>query len=453
MMRSLYFRIVVTFAVALLITTIAIFAISLYILIHINGGFYESSMALELEQAQRIFETHGSGPLSSYLAETDAELKGNRYLIDGSGRDVVTGKDWSATLSLGPDRWGGPPKRDGRFIIVKRSRDGRYRLLVITPAPVGMRKFGPIFLLVFVVIALLGWALSAGIVSPLRRVASTVDAFGRGDLSVRVKSKRKDEIGDVARSFNSMADRIETLVTAERRLLQDVSHELRSPLARLSFAVELIRDSPDPEQGIARLQREIERLSQLVGTLLDMTSAEGGAFSRRMMTVKIAALAQEIIDDCRLEAEARRVSITLAISSTATVKCEPELVRRAIENVLRNAIRFAPPDTAVETRVEDQGDRIVVSIRDYGSGVPPEALERIFDAFYRVDDSRNSASGGAGLGLSIARRAVLLHQGEIVAENASPGLRVRIAILTATSATQLAEERADADRVGAETKI
>jgi two-component system sensor histidine kinase CpxA len=452
-MRSLYFRIVVTFAVALLVTTIAIFAISLYILIHINGAFYESLVALELEQAQRIYETQGPGRLSSYLAETDAELKGNRYLIDGNGRDVVTGQDWSATLSLRPDRWGGPPKRDGRFILVKQSRDGGYRLLVITPAPVGMRKFGPIFLLVFVVIALLGWALSAGIVSPLRRVASTVDAFGRGDLSARVKSKRKDEIGDVARSFNSMADRIETLVTAERRLLQDVSHELRSPLARLSFAVELIRGSPDPERGIARLQREIQRLSQLVGTLLDMTSAEGGVFTRRMMTVRIATLAQEIVDDCRLEAEARRVSITSAVSSTATVKCEPELVRRAIENVLRNAVRFAPPDTAVETRVEDQSDRVVVSIRDYGSGVPPEALERIFDAFYRVDDSRNSASGGAGLGLSIARRAVLLHHGEIVAENASPGLRVRITIPTVTPATQPAKERADEHPIGAEANF
>ena len=281
-MRSLYFRIVVTFAVALLITTLAIFATFLYILIHINGGFYEGSVRLELQQAQRIFETHGPGPLASYLAETDAALKGDRYLIDGSGHDVVTGKDWSETLKLKPNHWGGPPRVKGRMVFVKRSEDGRYRLLLITPEPVGGRRFLPIYLLVIAVIALLGWALSAGIVSPLRRVASAVDAFGKGDLSARVESRRKDEIGDVARSFNKMADRIETLVTAERRLLQDVSHELRSPLARMSFAVELIKGSPDPETGIARLRREIDRLSQLVGTLLDMTSAEGEVFSRRI---------------------------------------------------------------------------------------------------------------------------------------------------------------------------
>jgi signal transduction histidine kinase len=451
-MRSLYFRIVVTFAVALAITTIAIFAMTLYILVRINGGFYESSMALELQQAQRLYETHGKGPLASYLSETDAQLKGNRYLIDGNGRDVVTGEDWSATLDLKRGRFGGPPEVNHRLIFVKRSHDGLYRLLVITPPPVKMGRFLPIFLLVLLVIALLGWALSAGIVSPLRRVASTVDAFGRGDLSVRVTSERKDEIGDVARSFNSMADRIETLVMAERRLLQDVSHELRSPLARLSFAVELIRDAPDPELGIARLQREIQRLSQLVGTLLDMTSAESGLFSRKIKRVEIAQLVEEIVGDCGLEAEARDVSMTTAISSAATVQCEPELIRRAIENVLRNAIRFSPAETAVETRVEDAGDRVVISIRDHGSGVPPEALGRIFDPFYRVDDSRNSASGGAGLGLSIARRAVLLHEGEIAAENASPGLRVKIAIPSVPTVAQLPEASAEAERVSAESR-
>ena len=427
-MRSLYFRIAVTFAVALLITVLALFASFIYIQIHINGGFYEGSVRLELEQAQKIYETHGPGPLASYLAETDAALRGNRYLIDTNGRDVVTGKDWSPMLSLKSDRWGGPPRFNGRLVFVRNSKDGRFRLLVITPEPVGGRRFGPIYLLVFAVIVLLAWTLSAGIVSPLRRLAGTVDAFGKGGLSVRVTSNRKDEIGDLARSFNSMADRIETLVTAERRLLQDVSHELRSPLARLSFAVELIKDAPDPEPGIARLCREIDRLSHLVGTLLDMTSAEGELFSRRITSVDLGPLVEEIVADCRLEAEARRVELKTDITAPVTVEAEPELLRRAFENVLRNAIRFAPADSAVEARVEPQPAGVTISVRDYGSGVPQDALARIFDPFYRVDDSRDSASGGAGLGLSIARRAVLLHHGTITAENAAPGLRVSITV-------------------------
>ncbi len=427
-MRSLYFRIAVTFAVALLITIFALFASFIYILIHINGGFYEGSVRLELEQAQKIYETHGPGPLASYLAETDAALRGNRYLIDTNGRDVVTGKDWSPMLSLKSDHWGGPPKVNGRLVFVRNSKDGRFRLLVITPEPVGGRRFGPIYLLVFAVIVLLAWTLSAGIVSPLRRLAGTVDAFGKGDLSARVTSNRKDEIGDLARSFNSMAARIETLVTAERRLLQDVSHELRSPLARLSFAVELIKDAPDPEPGIARLRREIDRLSHLVGTLLDMTSAEGDLFSRRITSVDVGPLVEEIVADCRLEAEARGVQLKTEIVAPVAVEGEPELLRRAFENVLRNAIRFAPAESAVEIRVEPQAQSVTISVRDYGSGVPQDALARIFDPFYRVDNSRDSASGGVGLGLSIARRAVLLHHGAINAENAAPGLRVSITI-------------------------
>ncbi len=427
-MRSLYFRIAVTFAVALLITTVAIFATFIYILIHINGGFYEGSVRLQLTQAQKIYETHGPGPLASYLAETDAALRGNRYLIDQAGHDVVTGKDWSPVLSLKPGHWGAPPKLDDRLVFVRTSKDGRFRLLVITPEPVGGRRFGPIYLLVFAVTVLLAWTLSAGIVSPLRRLAGTVDAFGKGDLSVRVAGSRKDEIGDLARSFNSMADRIQTLVTAERRLLQDVSHELRSPLARLSFAVELIKDAPDPEPGIARLRREIDRLSHLVGTLLDMTSAEGDLFSRRIASVPLGALVEKIVADCQLEAEARGVQLKTEILTPGTVQGEPELLRRAFENVLRNAIRFSPADSTVETRVESQPDGVAISVRDYGPGVPADALTRIFDPFYRVDDSRNSASGGTGLGLSIARRAVLLHHGTIVADNLAPGLLVTISV-------------------------
>ncbi|MGB6190914.1 MAG: HAMP domain-containing protein, partial [Terracidiphilus sp.] len=363
-MRSLYFRIAVTFAVALLITILALFASFIYILIHINGGFYEGSVRLELEQAQAIYETHGPGPLARYLAETDTALQGNRYLIDASGRDVVTGKDWSPMLSLKSDRWGGPPKVNGRLVFVRTSKDRRFRLLVITPQPVGGRRFGPIYLLVFAVIVLLAWTLSAGIVSPMRRLAGTVDAFGKGDLSVRVTSKRKDEIGDLARSFNSMADRIETLVTAERRLLQDVSHELRSPLARLSFAVELIQDAPDPAPGIARLRREIDRLSHLVGTLLDMTSAEGDLFSRRITSVALGPLIEEIVADCRLEAEARSVQLKTDIVAPVSIKGEPELLRRAFENVLRNAIRFAPAESTVETCVEPQAAGVTISVRD-----------------------------------------------------------------------------------------
>jgi two-component system sensor histidine kinase CpxA len=150
----------------------------------------------------------------------------------------------------------------------------------------------------------------------------------------------------------------------------------------ISFAAELTKDTPDPEVATSRMRREIERLSQLVATLLDVTSAEG----------------------------------------------DPELLRRAVENVLRNAIQVAPGDSRVSVKVQDNGSTVTVRVRDCGPGVPEDLLARIFDPFFRVDESRDGAGGGTGLGLSIARRAVLLHHGEITAENASPGLRVNLVI-------------------------
>jgi two-component system sensor histidine kinase CpxA len=277
-------------------------------------------------------------------------------------------------------------------------------------------------------IGLLGFVLAVGIVSPLRRVASVVDRFGRGDLSARMESGRKDEIGNLGRSFNSMADRIETLLNAERRLLQDISHELRSPLARLSFAAELMRNASDPDAAANRMKREITRLTRLVGALLEVTSAEGDPSSRKTERFALSDTVKETVTDCSFEAETRGSRIESDCRSSATVEGDPELLRRALENVVRNAIRYAPSGSAIELRVNDLSDRVKITVRDYGPGVPEEMLERIFDPFVRVDESRDVATGAVGLGLAITRRAVLLHHGVVTAENVCPGLQVAIEI-------------------------
>jgi len=224
-----------------------------------------------------------------------------------------------------------------------------------------------------------------------------------------------------------MAGRIETLLTAERRLLQDVSHELRSPLARLSFAAELMSDTAS-SQATGRVRREIERLSQLVGSLLEMTSAEGDPSSRKTRRVSIVELVREIAEDCKVESAVRNVQIDMQVHSKVFVDGDPELLRRAIENVLRNAIRFAPADSSVSVQLEQNAENVTLKVRDFGSGVPEEMLGRIFDPFFRVEESRDGATGGVGLGLSIARRAVQLHHGSLTAENADPGLQVNVMI-------------------------
>jgi signal transduction histidine kinase len=427
-MRTLSLRLIVSFTTAFILSAMALFWISAHISRRTTGDFFEGAMKLQLQQAQRAYEAGGPPRLAQYLAETDEVLKGKRYLTDANGRDLVSGAERSAMFPTKPGLLGPPKDQDGQIVIVQPSADGRYRLLVVVPPPLGLGRFLPYFLLVAVAIAFLGWTLSVGIVSPLRRLAETVERFGRGDLTARVELERKDEIGNLARSYNSMADRIETLLTAERRLLQDVSHELRSPLARLSFAAELMKDTPDPVAAIQRMRREIERLSQLVATLLDVTSSEGDAGSQKTHSISMTALVQEIVADCSLEAKAQNVGIDSKLCSYALVKGDPELLRRAVENVLRNAIRFTPAESRVSLVLADKGTDVVVMIRDFGPGVPAEFLARIFDPFFRIDESRDGATGGTGLGLSIARRAVLLHHGSITAANASPGLRVDIVI-------------------------
>jgi two-component system sensor histidine kinase CpxA len=427
-MKSLKLRIVVTFTLALIGISLAMLWISASITRRVIADFFEGSMQLELQRAQKIFETGGSARLAAYLAETDASLPGTLYLTDASGHDLVSGVDRSRVLPTGFDFLGFPKEQNGEDIIVRQSRDGRYHLVVAAPPPLGFGSFIPYFLAVAIAIALLVWTLFLGIFSPLHRVASTVDRFGRGDLSARVSTDRKDEIGNLARTFNEMADRIQTLLSAERRLLQDVSHELRSPLSRLSLAAELILDASDPAAAVNRVRREIKRLSQLVATLLEVNRVESDPSSIKIEPVPIVPLTQEIITDCSVEADVRNVQIETHMRSTAIVEGDRELLRRAIENVLRNAIRFAPTESCVIVRVDDGDRRVRISIRDHGPGVPEDLLARIFDPFFRTDESRDSAGGGVGLGLSIARRSVLLHRGEITASNAGPGLQVSIRI-------------------------
>jgi len=425
--------VVVTFTLALIGSSLAVLWISASITGRFTVEFFEGSVKLQLQQAQRIYETRGPELLAEYLAETDAALSGTRYLTDASGRDLVSGMDRSSMLPTGFDFLGFPKETNGQDIIVRQSPDGRYHLVVSAPPPLGFAPFIPYFIAVAIAIVLLGWTLSAGIVSPLHRVASAVDRFGAGDLSARVACDRKDEIGNLARSFNAMADRIQTLLTAERRLLQDISHELRSPLSRLSFAAELMKDTSDPEAALSRMRREITRLSQLVATLLDVNSSEWDPSTRITQPVPIASLTEKIVGDCSVEAEVHNIQIETHIDSSTIVEGDPELLRRAIENILRNAIRFAPAESCVVVEVDDTGRGVGIRVRDYGPGVPDDLLVRIFDAFFRVDESRDGAAGGVGLGLSIARRAVLLHQGQITARNANPGLQVSITIPVSAS--------------------
>jgi len=307
------------------------------------------------------------------------------------------------------------------------SEDGRYIWLVSSPAP-SFVLFAPFYILLLVTVAVLFWLITANIARPLRHLAQVVDRFGQGELKARSSAKSKDEIGNLSRSFNAMAERIQTLLTTERQLLQDVSHELRSPLARLTFEAELVRKTADREVTASRLRHEIDRLSELVGTLIDMARAEGEPGTIEMVYLSLNDLALTTVEDCEIEARARHCKVNVIAAEVICLEGNAELLRRAFENVLRNAIRYAPIDTPVEVKLEREGDLAVISVRDQGSGIPVEVAERIFDPFFRTDASRDENTGGLGLGLAIARRAVRVHRGDITAANVSPGALLRIVL-------------------------
>ena len=296
------------------------------------------------------------------------------------------------------------------------------------------------------IFASLCYLLARYLTSPLRTMQKTVERFGQGDFSARVNSRRGDELGQLARTVDQMAERIDLLLKSQRRLLQDISHELRSPLARLGVAVELARGGGDATVALNRVEKEADRLNTLVGELIQVTRAEGDPAGLVTEQVRMDELVRMITDDVRIEADKRGV-----VLRTSAVKAEidgnPELLRRAIENIVRNAIRYSPEGAQVEVSLTREQNVLRVAVRDYGDGVPEESLASIFDPFYRVEKDRGRTSGGVGLGLAIAKRAVELHRGAMSAANMHPGLEVRIelpggAVKSPLSEPELAASRA-----------
>ena len=427
-MRSVYTKILVWSFATLVLSLVAFVGVSMMVswqTAYRNGFFGHAS--LELEEAQEAYEEGGPARLSHFVARMERRLPGRHYLTDAQGRDLATGADRSALLALGRPEGAPPGPMPRRPVVVATSPDGRYRWIVeMGRPPFDVKSYVPYYALILAAVGLVCWLLAVNIASPLRELARTVDRFGAGDLTARVNSSRKDEIGELGRAFDRMAERIGTLLTAERRLLQDVSHELRTPLARLSFAAELARTAEDRDAAVSRLKKEIRRLADLVGALIEVTRAEGDPAAAARDPLRLDDLLAEVVQDCGLEADGRGCSIALRAGGPVTVAGDRELLRRAIENVLRNSIRYAPQKSSVEVQLDPTAFGASIVVRDYGPGVPPEDLPKIFRPFFRVDRSRDSATGGIGLGLAIAARAIGLHHGHVRAENAGPGLRVCI---------------------------
>jgi len=279
--------------------------------------------------------------------------------------------------------------------------------------------------LAFVISGLVCALLARYLTRPITRLRTAAQKIAAGDLKARAgtSSVQLDEVGQLVQDFDLMAERLEILIGAQQRLISDVSHELRSPLTRLKLALDLARSDSAIEHSPAldRIEREAERLSGLVGMLLTLSRLESGDSVPASTMVHIPDLIAEIAADVEIEAQSRACSVALGRMQECWIEGDQELLRSAFENVVRNAIRYTEPGTAVQISIKCETSDVRIVVQDHGPGVPESELDNVFKPFYRVDTSRERRTGGVGLGLAIAERAIKLHNGKIGAGNLKGG--------------------------------
>jgi two-component system sensor histidine kinase CpxA len=274
------------------------------------------------------------------------------------------------------------------------------------------------------------YLLALSLAKPIEQLRSTTHELSAGNLSARVEPtllERRDAIGQLGRDFDLMARHIEALVKAQRRLLADISHELRSPLARQGVALGLAKRRGNEEvlPALERIAREANRMNEMIGQLLDLTQIESGTETIAQTKIDLMPMIEGIVQDADYEAQASNRSVRLIEKEDCVIPGSVELLSSAIENVVRNAVRHTAQNSQVEVSLKREGTNLlqsaVISVRDYGPGVPKQALKDIFRPFYRVEDARDRKTGGTGLGLAIATRAIELHGGTITAHNGDQG--------------------------------
>ena len=331
----------------------------------------------------------------------------------GPERRDPSGRGFGPAPGRGPVR-GGPQRPRAPWYWVWLS-------LVDEPRALAFR-----LLAVFLTAGILCYGLARYLTAPVLKLRDATHRLTHGELSARVGpavGNRRDELAELGRDFDLMAERIESLLTTQRQLMSDISHELRSPLARLNVALAIARQKSGAEavDALDRIEGEAEHLNQLIGQVLVLARLEGDRSETAKNPVDLARLVGDVAADADFEARAKGCSVRVVSVEPCTVSGNEHLLRSAIENVVRNAVRYTAEGSDVEIGLSCGPQESVVTVRDRGPGVPEEHLDDLFRPFHRIADSRDRESGGTGLGLAITDRAVRAHGGSVRAQNADDG--------------------------------
>jgi two-component system sensor histidine kinase CpxA len=443
-MRSLFLKIFLSFWLAQALFIMLAVLVTIALRSQRENATWETLENKVLTEAVQTYQSGGSDDVRRYLDDLQDTQHLHAYLYDEKGREISGAR---------PPEFIGKMVREGVrppvtiFALLTRGRflqqtlngsDGhRYTLLMDLPA--GPRVlFGPrgvpgLALFIAVISSgLVCYILARYLTGPIVRLREATRKLAAGDLSARAGggshgSGRSDEIFQLVRDFDAMAERLEGLVGAQSRLLNDISHELRSPLARLNVALGLARQrtGPEAQASLERIDLEAERLNELIGRLLTIARLESRDDATGTVPVDLDQLVSEVAADAEFEAQTRNCHVRTSLAGDCIVMGNESLMHSAVENVVRNATRYTREGTDVQVTLRCVGESLspeaILQVTDSGPGVPEDALERLFEPFYRIDDSRVRQTGGVGLGLAITKRAVRLHGGTVRAVNRPEG--------------------------------
>ena len=453
-MRSLFLKIFLYFLlIILLVTGIAVFLTFLRDqefppLAH--QSFARRAIAEYGREAIAVYEQAGTAQLDRFTRELLND-SGIRLLLFDDQLRPLTGRHTPRHMQHMAMR----ARRSGEVVLpmmmggvrnglasVVRSDSGRPYVVALTlpeRPPAGQLVkglthgfLGLQLLSLLLVSALVCYLLARSLTRPITRLREATRRFAGGDLGFRIAGRvsGRNELAALAADFDDMAGKIENLVGAQKQLLRDISHELRSPLARLEIALEMARQqnqSDAGERALERIGRESARMNEMIGQLLSLTRLENGTGRSGFAPFDLAELLAELVQDAAYEGEQRACRVQLEGPQSLRYTGSRELLGRALENVIRNAVKYTAEQTAVRIVLEERPGQVRIRVRDQGPGVPGDSLDKLFEPFYRVADARDRQSGGSGIGLAIADRAVRLHQGTIRAENhPEGGLQVEI---------------------------